>query len=437
MRVTTLPNDDQGCGWIAILPERAPARRLRGDEQADWVILGGGFTGLAAAHQLAAHRPDDRILLIDAQRTGEGASARNSGFVVGTSRQTDSGALSDPDTYRAVNRLNQHGIDILTRQVERFGIDCQWRSVGKYHCAADPGNVAAIEDYAAWLQRDGKSYRLLGRAELEKELGTGYYRAGLYSPDCVLVQPAALARGLAEALPENVIVYEDCPVTAIDHGAPHRLTCPSGSVRTSHLLVCANAFLPSLGLLRNRLAPLVLTASLTRPLSVAEHQAIGSPSDWGVLSEHPMGATVRFTLDRRIMIRNTAEYSGRLYMDEGEIADCRRIHERALRARFPDLDSVDFVHSWAGAIAVSRNGSTYFGRPADKVYASAGYNGSGVARGTALGALLADLAVGATSDRLDDALSLPMPALNPPRPFLDFGVRWALWRKSRGLGRDK
>jgi choline dehydrogenase-like flavoprotein len=84
-----LPHDDATCGWYCTLPEPAPARRVRGDERADWVVLGAGVTGLAAARRLGELRPDDRILLIDAQRVGYGASGRNAGFILETPHYTE------------------------------------------------------------------------------------------------------------------------------------------------------------------------------------------------------------------------------------------------------------------------------------------------------------------------------------------------------------
>ena len=77
-----LPHDDKSCGWYAALPESPPARTLSGQQLVDYAIIGAGFAGLAAARRLACHEPEARILLVDAQRVGEGASGRNSGFVI-------------------------------------------------------------------------------------------------------------------------------------------------------------------------------------------------------------------------------------------------------------------------------------------------------------------------------------------------------------------
>ena len=77
-----LPNDDNSCGWYAALAPAAPVKKLKGSQTADYAIIGAGFAGLAAARRLAELKPDARIILIDAQRVAEGASGRNSGFVI-------------------------------------------------------------------------------------------------------------------------------------------------------------------------------------------------------------------------------------------------------------------------------------------------------------------------------------------------------------------
>ncbi|HDU8161588.1 FAD-dependent oxidoreductase, partial [Acinetobacter baumannii] len=89
-----LPNDDNTCGWYAALPPAGPAKKLIGLQKADYAIIGAGFAGLAAARRLAELKPHARIILVDAQRVAEGASGRNSGFVIDLPHKF---ALSHPD----------------------------------------------------------------------------------------------------------------------------------------------------------------------------------------------------------------------------------------------------------------------------------------------------------------------------------------------------
>ncbi len=430
-----LPADDSTCGWVNLLPPRPTPRRLAGTVRADWAVLGAGYTGVAAARRLAELQPDARVVVVDAQRAGESSSGRNSGFAVDVSTsRTGTGGVHD-DIVARKYRLNTAAIAWLRELVEREGIDCQWREAGKYHCAAEPASLAEVDAIAAFCARLGFAHQRLDREALAARLGTDYYLGAVYTPGAVLVQPAALARGLALSLPESVALYEESPVSAIDYGREVRLRCAQGEVRAANLLLAGNGFLPGLGVLRSRLAPLVLTASLTRPLDAAERAAIGDPGDWGVLSAHATGATVRYTPDHRVMIRNTSEYWPALAMDPGMLEQRRAIHRRGLRARFPALDRLEIESTWSGVVCVSRNLNAFFGRLASNVYCSAGYNGSGVTRGTIGGRLLADLALGVESPLLADARGLPGPSWNPPRPLLDAGIRWRIRRARRGVGR--
>ena len=136
-----VPADDANCGWYDALPEPVPARRIRGSERADWVVVGAGITGLAAARRLAEHLPEARILLLDAQRVGSGASGRNSGFL------TDVGHYEKqllPETQRRRIRLARAGIAALRDLVRAHEIECGWREGGRLHGAAGSAGMRAL-----------------------------------------------------------------------------------------------------------------------------------------------------------------------------------------------------------------------------------------------------------------------------------------------------
>ncbi len=436
MKIKTLPNDDASCGWINTLADRAEPVPLRGDVSADWVIVGAGFTGLSAARRLTELQPEARVVVIDAQRAGESSSGRNSGFItdVGTSRAGTS--ARDDQMYLAKRRLNIAAIKMLDTLVSQHDIDCQWRQIGKYHCAADTANLQELELLAAFCQRLDFEHQVLDRAALTRRLGTDYYLQGVFTPHAVMVQPAALARGLFENLPASVTVYEQSPVLEVNYGHTIRLCTPNGRLKTRRLIYATNGFLPGMGVHKRRLMPLTLTASLTKPLTPAQHDAIGAPDDWGVLAAHGMGATVRYTADHRILMRNTAEYWPRLFMTQSELIERRRIHQQALQVRFPNLPALEIDSTWSGLVCVSSNLVPAFGPLRENVYVSGGYNGSGVAGGTIRGRLLVDYALGCESELLDALDAFPSPGWIPPRPFLDIGAIWRLRRAAVGLGRD-
>ncbi len=436
MKATHLPADDHSCGWFETLPPRPDPVSLQGDQQCDWAVIGAGYTGVAAARRLAELCPNERVVVLDAQRAGEGASGRNSGFMVDVSTPRFAMDPGQDDLYVRKHEFNLAAISQLRETVDSNAIECQWSDAGKYHCAADSGNIKSVEEIAAFCRRLGFEHEFLDRKALEQRLGTSYYQCAVYTPGNVLVQPAALARGLALSLPESVNLFEQSPVTSMEFGDVIRLQCPGGTLGAKSLILASNAFLPGQGVLKQRLMPLTLTASMTRVLHPHERLKQDSDRDWGVLSAHATGATVRYTKDQRIMIRNTSEFWPRMSMRSGELARRRGIHERGLTARFPMLDGQAIEYTWSGVVCVSANGMPYFGALAKNVYASGGYNGSGVARGSLAGRLLVDYALGHESDLLSNVLLGPQPTWIPPRPFLDLGAHWNIARARSGVGLD-
>lgn len=243
-----------------------------------------------------------------------------------------------------------------------------------------------------------------------------------------MVQPAALVRGLAAALPANVDLFEESPVRGVHHSGKFRIEAGDGAVVADRLFLAANGFTPTLGFLRRRVFPLFTFASLTRVLAPAEQAALGGESEWGLVPEERMGTTVRRTRDQRILIRNTVHYVGSLQVSESYRREVREIHRRAFRARFPMLPQVDLEYTWGGVLGMSVNGAYFFGQLDDNLFTAAGCNGVGVALGTIAGTLLADLAVGADSELLSDMQALPRPVWIPPEPLLGIGVRATLAR---------
>jgi glycine/D-amino acid oxidase-like deaminating enzyme len=419
-----LPADESRCGWYETLPAPGPARRIEGRERADWVVLGAGIVGLSAARRLAEHLPEARILLVEAQRVGSGSSGRNSGFL------TDLGhheTVLRREAQRRRIRVARAGIGALREVVRAQHIECDWREGGRLHGAAGEAGMRSLERFLRQLDALGEPYEELDAGKLEAITGTAHYRAGARLPGSVLVQPAALVRGLARALPANVVLFEASPVGTVDAGETLRLRCAEGSIESPTLLLATNAFTPALGFLRRRMFPLFVFASLTRVLTEQEQAALGGDREWGLVPELAVGATVRRTPDQRILIRNSACYAPGGPVPAERIAQARAAHRESLRVRFPDLARVELEYTWGGAIAISLNGSPFFGRLAPNVYGAAIFNGVGMAMGAALGMLLADLAVGAESDLLRDARSLPRPGWLPPPPLLGPAVRPTLW----------
>ena len=416
-----VPEWNPEVGWAATLPAEPPARRLRGTERADCAIVGAGLTGLATARRLAELRPDWRILLLDSSRCGSGSSGRSSGFIVDL---PDFAAEMPPEHRDRYRRVAQTGLEDLRALVRDHAIDCAWDDSGFLRGAASEEGTRIVDSWPRRLDKIGVAYRQLDAAAMQEITGTAFYRSGLHMPGTALAQPAALVRGLSKVLPENVLVCEESPVRVLDSGREIKLAAGEGTVVTPKLFLTTNGFTPALGFLRSRIFPILTFASLTRVLEPEEQRALGGRSEWGVLAMDPMGSTVRRTKDQRILIRNTVRCARTTAIGERERRRIGEHHRAAFCARFPGLADVPFAFTWSGIMGTSRNRHCFFGRLKQDFFAAAGFNGAGIAMGTAAGRLLADLALGVDSDRLRDLLALPTPTWMPPEPFLSLGGRF-------------
>ncbi|MFK0087478.1 NAD(P)/FAD-dependent oxidoreductase [Pseudomonas sp. NPDC090755] len=414
------------CGWIVQAGEAAAYPGLRGVEQADWLIIGGGFTGLSAAHSLARMHPQARIVLVDRQRAAQGASARNSGFAVAHENPVGDELLgrSLNADYRQGSAIGQAANEEVRLRINELGIDCDWRDEGYFFAVHDPDKLEDAELRVQTLRAVGADAQLLQGPALASRLGTDFYQAAIHCRGGnALLQPARYARGLLDTLPGSVTVFEQTGITALARmkGGKIRAVAANGSIEAAQVLVCVGPFMPRLGLQDRAVFPLELSASLTRPLTDAEYRQIGSPEPWGVLSTRPAGATLRLTNDRRLLIRNTVEYRRR-DLTASALDVRRQTHVRGLQRRFPWITADHLQFTWTGHLSATRSGEPRFARIEPGIHVVAGCNGSGVARGTLWGRLLAEMASGSQSPLLSSVLRQAQPGWLPPSPFFDIGA---------------
>ena len=433
MKISRLPRDDKTNGWSAVLPVRTAHAPVQGDVAADWVVLGAGYAGLAAARRLAETCPDQRIVVVEAGKVGEGASGRNSGFAIDLPHNVGS-SLDELDSSHRFMRLARMAIDHLEDVVRTHDVQCDWSRAGKYHAAVSPrGTREVLEPFRRELEALGEPHDWIEGAALQDRLGTPHFSAAVYTPGCVLMNPAALTRGLADTLPGNVTVHENSPVIEAEFRNGVRLTTALGSVRAPRMILAANGFSEQFGVYPRRFLHLIAHASLTRPLTDAERAVFGVAESWGLTPANAFaGITMRYTDDHRILIRQGLNYRPNQRIATGEQAAMQRRHKALFDARFPMLKGVEMEHTWSGFVCLSRNGAPGFGQVAPNIWSAVCQNAVGVTKGTFGGILAADLATGRDTPLIADMQSLGEPDLLPPRPFVDLGVRarfrWELWR---------
>ena len=426
-------DSSQASGWYAVLPSPAPAEQLVGEQTADYVVAGAGVTGLAAARRLGELAPEARIILLESHRVGYGTSGRNSGFIIDAACYTPT---YDADYNSRMLRLLRAGYGQIKSLIQHHDIDCDWSEAGHFCALANPRRVALLQDICRSMDAIGDDYEWFEGSALEALIGTPFYHAAIRLPRTLLLNPASLCRGLGETLPPNVEVYEDSPVLKISAGETVRIECAEGTITAKSLLLATNAFTPALGYLKRQLMPLQLYASLSKPLSEAQTAAMSGVPDWGITPKAAMGSTIRRVGDR-MAIRNIARHTSDFRLDQSLKARLQRTHRELLAKRFPMLAELEMDYSWGGVIAMTDNYSAVFGRLEPGVFASMGYNGVGMARGTASGAALAEFVLGGEGELIDDIMALAGPSRFPPRPFLDIGVAVTVAWKNLWVGIDR
>ena len=165
------------------------------------------------------------------------------------------------------------------------------------------------------------------------------------------MNPGKLVRAMIDTLPENIKLYENTELLKWKKNG-NKINCEfkKYSIKTDKIIFCANGFLSNLSIKKRYNFPITLTASMTRKLTNEEFRSIGEPKEWGVLSIRPMGATVRLTKDRRILIRNTAELKNPKFMSNIDLSERIKSHKLGLEKRFPTLSKNLIEHSWSGIV---------------------------------------------------------------------------------------
>lgn len=428
MKINHIPFDQNINGWAALQAERPQRPPLRGSIHADWLVVGAGYAGLAFARRIAELRPHQQVVVLEALDIADNAAARNSGFVIDLPHTVGSSSaeLAQANTYR---RLLQYGVSHLRDTVEQHHIACDWSNSGKYHCAVSAQFDGEIDHYQQELHTLGESHQLLEREELKQRLGTDFYRRAVYTPNCILLNPAALVSGLASTLPPNVSVYANSPLLQLDTGSMRALT-PHGEVTAAKVMLAVNGACRGLPHFNGSVVAMATFATLTEPLTTEQRQRLGDIAPWGLTPVNALaGATLRYTNDHRFLIREHVNFTPGLTTSAVETGRHARRHQALFARLYPQLAEVKMAYSWSGLIGITRNGAPLWGEVARNIWTSVGCNGAGISKQSALGRLLAEQALGEDNPLIADAASLGRAGYLPPRPLLDIGVKGFMARE--------
>jgi glycine/D-amino acid oxidase-like deaminating enzyme len=416
--------NDNNCSWINDLYPRSNIKTLNSNKFCDWLIIGAGYTGLSAARKLGHLHPNENIILVDAQLAGEGASSRNSGYLVDTTLNDGFTSNKDLENYKKKTNIYDLGINSVKKFIKEYQVDCDWNETGKYFASSKIEDEKLLINFSKTLSKLGFQNNLLHNKELSTRLGTSFYDVGLHTKGGILLHPGKLVRSMINALPSNVLLFENSYLKAWKKNK-NFISCnfKNGKISTNKIIFATNGFLKTLGIKKNYNFPLTLTASMTRKLTDKEFQSIGEPKEWGVLPVRPMGATIRMTKDRRILIRNTVEVHNPFRMSQLDL-DKRSINQRiGIKKRFPQLPKDIIQSSWSGIVSRSRNSSQIFEKIDNNIFVAGCYNGSGIGVGALFGEQIAIKASMESTKEIEIIEKRNKPTWLPPQPFLNLGIK--------------
>jgi len=416
--------NDKSCSWINDLSSRANIKILSQDKHCDWLIIGAGYTGLSAARKLGELHPNKEIILVDAQQAGEGASSRNSGYLVDTTLRDGFASNKDLENFKKKANIYELGIQVVKKFIKEHQVDCDWNECGKFYASSNNKDESILKNFSETLTKLGFEHNFFSNSELKKRLGTSFYNIALHTKGGILLHPGKLVRAMIDTLPENVQLFENTSLLKwVATTGKVKCYFKNGTIHSQKIIFATNGFLKSLGIKNNYNFPLTLTASMTRSLSNEEFESIGKPKEWGVLSVRPMGATIRMTKDKRILIRNTAEVHNPLKMSKMDL-DKRSFKQKiGIKKRFPQLPDDIIQSSWSGIVSRTRNSSQIFEKIDTNVFVAGCYNGSGIGVGTLFGEQIAIKASNEHSKEIETIEAGHKPTWLPPQPFLDIGIK--------------
>lgn len=390
-----------------VAPHRPP---LAGNVDADVAIVGAGYTGLWTAYYLARIDPSLRIVVVDAETVGFGASGRNGGWASALLPMslTTMAERFGRDGARRMHRAMVDTLDEIEHVIAAEEIDCHFRRGGTLSASRSRAQTARLrseidefrtfglgEEHLRWLDADAAS-TMVAVTQIE---------GGAFTPHCAAIHPARLVHGLAAAAERRgVAIHEHTSVSRIepDDGRGARAITDRGVIRAGCVVRATEGFTASLRGLRRRLAPVYSLMIATEPLPQAFWDEVG----WGDRQTFADGRHLLIygqrTADDRIAFGGRGapyHFGSRIHPDFDVNDEVHTALHQTLLELFPILGDAAITHRWGGPIGLSRDWwcSVDHDRTTGLAWAG-GYVGDGVSTTNLAGRTLADLITSTRSE---------------------------------------
>jgi gamma-glutamylputrescine oxidase len=415
--------------WSRVLPPPNPS--LDRDLLVDVAVIGGGFTGLSAAYYLKKNDPKQRVAVFEAQRCGNGASARNGAMLL---NMTDDRFLQwsgEPELDKRIYGLTLDNIRRLQALSAEFAVDADIEQNGALQVFNTSKDAEAGAEFIRKIKPHGLPFEYWDRGKVAEAIGTNFYEGGLFDPGSGQLHPGKLV-GLfkAAATQAGAEIYEGTIIVGVEEGEIIRLTTGDGkTVRTTSVILATNAFTSKLGYLRRAVAPFFDYVGITAPFGDTTLAEIGWKKRIPFNDSRTEVFYLGMTKDQRIHIGGgLADYEFNNGLTNPKRAEQRYAELRQeLLHIYPKLAEVPFELCWSGAVDMSLDQTPAIGRMgkhANVLYAL-GFSGHGVNLTSVFGRILADLNGGNERDWAWLPYLNRLPPYMPNEPFRWLGIQLA------------
>ncbi|ORT69780.1 NAD(P)/FAD-dependent oxidoreductase [Pseudomonas mosselii] len=412
-------------GWVEQPDDLQPA--LEGDVKADVIIIGAGFAGLSTALELTALGAS--VVVLEQAFAGFGASGRNAGYLAGSMGvefELFHKRLGAQQARKVVSFYDE-GVAYVERRLSELAIDCDYNPSGLIRAAIHPAQEKRLRHSMALGHELGSVTRFVDRDEMRARGIPPAFLFGCTQHGGTL-DPGKYVMGLRQAaLRAGVRLYEQTQLLSYSDGPVITCHTEKGSASAPIMVLATNAYTPQLGLLRDKVAPLRVSAIETQPLSTAQLESLGWQGREGIVTPHWTMESHRLTARNTLLV--TTKQLGYAYgsltpnaPDHAAYAALRQ----ALDDRFPTLRGVAIDRCWSGYISLAYDALPVVGEAGShrNILYTAGCSGHGVGTQSLIGYLLAER-IGGIEQALLAALRHKTPS-TLPEPLQWCAVKAAL-----------
>lgn len=420
--------DENRSVWANGKPPYEPRSPLSKDESADVAIIGGGFTGVSTALELAKRFPEKRIVLLEARALANGASGRNGGLVL-------NGIGMHPKTPEQAKRLwdvTQSAMALIADNIAEHRLDVRFDRDGALDVLTDARRADdAAKEIDELFAPAGIPIQFFSSKELvQKKIAIEGAKGAVFDPTAGRLDGLDYVRALGAVVEKlGVAIYEGTPVTRVREGRAIELETPRGTMRAGAIVLATNAYTPKLGYFTRALLPVHSHVIATEARSPEEWAEMGWGARCAGFSDDRDRLAYASMTERGEIVfggGSNAAYGytwGGGTSFAGQTSRAFTAVTNCLHSYLPRLKNVPIATRWTGTVALTMSRVATMGvlGEHENVYYALGYSGHGIALANLAGRVIADLYAGERERWRDlpffEQALFPV----PPEPFRFLG----------------